>query len=266
MTARLTFLAIAAFWVAMNILLWQAEFGSHGGDTPVPAALVWRKILTAPEASSLSVYQNGNRMGFCEVSTSVGQQMAALDENNVPPEGMTARAGNQLHLVGNVALGAFTNRMRFDGRIRFSAARQWRELDLNIASQLAAVEIHSLATNQTVHVKISGGGATLAERDLAFADLTKPDRIIRLFAGGFAGTLQGLVDLPELSPVVSAQEIQWNAWLTHVKLGGESVPVFRVEARVLDRPVVIDVSTLGEILCVELPGGFMAQLDEWKRP
>ncbi len=87
MPARLTFLAIAAFWLTMNVLLWRAEFGAHGGDTPVPVELVWRKILTAPDASSLSVYQNGDRMGYCEFSTSVGQQMAAVDADKPPPEG-----------------------------------------------------------------------------------------------------------------------------------------------------------------------------------
>ena len=74
MPLRLTFLAIILFWGTMNVLLWRTEYGSLGGDTPVPFALVWRKILTAPDASSLSVYQNRERMGYCEFSTSVGQR------------------------------------------------------------------------------------------------------------------------------------------------------------------------------------------------
>ena len=56
MSARLTFFAIAAFWLTMNVLLWQAEYGSHGGEMDVPPQIVWRKILTAPDASSLTVY------------------------------------------------------------------------------------------------------------------------------------------------------------------------------------------------------------------
>ena len=48
MLARPTFLAIATFWLTMNVLLWRAEYGSHNGETPVPLELVWRKILTAP--------------------------------------------------------------------------------------------------------------------------------------------------------------------------------------------------------------------------
>jgi hypothetical protein len=40
------------------------------------------------------------------------------------------------------------------------------------------------------------------------------------------------------------------------------VSVYRLETRVLDHPIVIYVSTLGEILRVELPGGMIATLDQ----
>src|SRR5271154_353813 len=103
MTTRLTFFLIAAFWVAMNVLLWRAEYGSRGGEISVPVNLVWKKILTAPDGSTMNVYQNGGRTGFCEFSTSVEQEMAKLDENSPPPEGLAARAGYQIHLNGNIS-------------------------------------------------------------------------------------------------------------------------------------------------------------------
>ena len=120
MIPRLTFLLIAAFWVAMNVLLWRAEYGSHGAGIRVPVALVWQKILTAPDVSSLNVFQDGERTGFCEFSTSVEQEMATLDEDNPPPEDSIARAGYQIRFNGNVSLGDFTNRLTFDGQLEFS--------------------------------------------------------------------------------------------------------------------------------------------------
>ena len=155
MIPRGAFFLVAAFWVAMNVLLWRAEYGSHNGGIPVPLDLVCRKILTAPDASSLSVYQDGQKMGFCEFSTSVEQEMAKLDEDNPPPEGLVARAGYQIRLNGNVAFGDFTNRVKFDGRVKFSPRREWRELNLKFSTHSATVEIHSLATNQTVSVQIT---------------------------------------------------------------------------------------------------------------
>jgi hypothetical protein len=44
------------------------------------------------------------------------------------------------------------------------------------------------------------------------------------------------------------------------------VPVYRLETSLLGHPVTIDVSTLGEILRVELPGEISARIDEWSKP
>jgi len=265
MIARLTFFGITGFWVTMNVLLWRAEFGSQGGDTPVPLQLVWRKILTAPDSSSLSVYQNGDRTGYCELSTSIGQQMATLDENKPPPESLATHAGYQLHFAGNVAIGDFTNRLKFDGRIQFSPKRLWQEINLKITSHLAVVEIHSVATNQTAHVKITSNDDVL-ERDLAFTDLENPNTLIRVFAGNFADPLLGAVDLPDFMPESATQKIQWSSRRTRIKIGAESVPVYRLETSVLDHAISVDVSTLGEILRVQLPGNVTAIIDELNKP
>ncbi len=265
MPARLTFFAIAAFWLTMNGLLWRAEFGAHSGETPVPIQLVWQKILTAPDASSLSVYQNRDRTGYCEFSTSVGQEMATMDADKPPPEGLLKHAGYQIHLAGNVALGDFTNRLKFDGRLRFSAAREWQEISLKVSSRFAVVEIHSLATNRMVHLKINNAGDVL-EKDLSFADLQNPDLLARSLAGNFAGPLFEAVDLPGLAAAPAAQKLEWRASRTRVKIGAETVPVYRIETSFLGHPVLLDISTLGEILRVELPGNISARIDEWGKP
>lgn len=266
MGARLTFLGIAAFWVTMNVLLWRAEFGVRGGDTPVPAQLVWRKILTAPDASSLSVYQEGERMGYCEFSTGVGQQMATFDEGKPPTEGFTAHPGYLLHVAGNVSLGDFTNRLKFDGRLRLDRLRQWEELYLKITSRLTVIEIHSLASNQTAHVKLSSEGVPWLERDVAFTDLQDPGAILRLLGGNAAGDFLGMFDAAGVLPAAAAQRIEWNARRTRVKIGSEAVPVYRLETTLLGRPITVDVSTLGEILRLELPGEISARIDEWSKP
>ena len=262
MIARLTFLGIALFWLVMNALLWRAEYGSHAGDTPVPAALVWKKVLQSPDASALTVFQNGKRMGYCEFSTTVARQMAALDDNKLPPEASAARADYQIHLAGNFALGNFTNRIKFDGNIRFSSSNEWRELNLKISSRLANAEVRSFATNQIVHIKIGDEDVSLFDRDVTFAELKQPDVLISSIAGNFAGTLLGAV-IPSGTTNSAAPKFQWNARLTRVQLGSALVPIYQLETRVLGQPVVIEVSKLGEILRVQLPGGIVARIDEW---
>jgi len=262
MISRLVFLTVVAFWVAMNVLLWRAEYGAPGRGIAVPVDLVWRKILTAPDASSLTVYQGGEKTGFCEFSTSVEQAMAAFDGDRPPPEGLGRPAGYQIRFDGNVSLGDFTNRLAFNGRIEFVSDRVWRELNLRLTSHGDSVEIHSIATNQTFHLKLMMDGVGF-ERDLTFADLQHPDALIRSLAGDWGAGLSGL-DLFPGSPTRSllVGETHWEAHHVRLLMGGEPVSAYRLETRFLDRPVIIFVSTLGEILRVELPGGLTATLDQ----
>jgi len=269
MISRGAFFLVAVFWAAMNILLWRAEYGSRNGGIQVPLDLVCRKILTAPDASSLSVYQDGQKMGFCEFSTSIQQEMANLDENQPPPEGLVASTGYQIRLTGNVAFGDFTNRVKFDGRVGFSPRREWRELNLKISTRLATVEIHSLATNQTVSVQITNVDSPSFSRVFTFAELQNPNTLLRTLDQNFGGNglLSGL-DLPFASQNTTglAQGIPWEARRVRLMVRREPVSAYRLETRLLGQPIVIQVSTLGEILRADLPGGVTATLDEWSKP
>jgi hypothetical protein len=267
MIPRGAFILVAAFWVAMNVLLWRAEYGTPDSGIPVPLDLVCRKILTAPDASTLSVYQDGQRMGFCEFSTSIQREMANVDQDNPPPEGLVARAGYEIQLTGNVAFGDFTNRVEFHGRVKFSPLREWRELDLKFTTHFAAVEIHSLATNQTVALQITSDGATVLHV-FTFPDLQNPNTLLRVLGENSDGGFWNGLDLPALPPAAAmfAEGIPWEARRDRLMVGREAVSVYRLETHVLNHPVVIYISTLGEVLRAELPGGITAMLDEWSKP
>jgi hypothetical protein len=269
MFTRLLLLALGAVCITMNVLVWRAEYSARANDFPVPEAVVWRKIMTAPEASSLNVYQSGKRTGFCEFSTSVEQEMAQMDENRPPPEGFIQHAGYQLRINGNASMGDFTNRVKFDGHLQFAPNRSWRGLDLHVFMHGVSVVIDSLATNQTVAISITSEGVTV-QRTLTFAELQDPNRLLHSFAddvGGDFGGLLASLEFPALSAAGSnpAGGIHWEASRSRIFFGREPVPVYRLETRVLDHPVVIIASTLGEILRVEIPGDTVATLDEWTR-
>jgi hypothetical protein len=265
MIARLTFLGITAFWITMNVLLWRMEFGPQHDDMPVPLALVWGKILTAPDASSLSIYQNNIRMGYCELATDVGQEMAKFDADKPPQEGAFSQTGGQVHLAGNMAVGDFTNRVKFDARVQFNPVREWQELTLKVTFHGTIVEFHSLATNQTVELKITGEGEPAITRTLAFADLKNPATVIHIFTGNLMDGLLGEMDFPALA-AAPASPGPWVGRRTRLKIGAEFVPVYQLETRLLDRAITIDVSTLGEILQVDLPGNITARIDALSHP
>ena len=138
------------------------------------------------------------------------------------------RAGYQIHIAGNVSLGDFTNRLKFDGRVQFNRAHQWEEVNMKITSRQAVIEIHSLATNQTAHVKFSNDGTRLLERDFTFAELQNPATIVSALTGNWADGFWGAFDLPEILPGAAAQKIEWDARRTRVNIGTEAVPVYRL--------------------------------------
>jgi hypothetical protein len=260
---RVAFFLIAVFWAVMNVLLWRAEYGPRGGGVPVPADLVWRKILTAPDISSLTIYQDGRRIGFCEFSTSVEQAMAQTDEGQLPPEGYTTRSGSQIRFSGNFFVGDITNQFRFDTRIEFSPNRDWRELALKFSSYLGVVKIQSVATNQTLSVSITNNDSSFS-RVFSFADLQKPDVLLHAIAGDFTNPPTSGFILPSL-PTTSwlAGGIRWEATRDRLLMGREPVSAFRLQTRVFNLPMVIYASALGDILRVELPSGITASIDQW---
>jgi hypothetical protein len=204
-------------------------------------------------------------MGFCEFSTSIQQEMAKLDEDNPPPEGLVANALSQIRISGNVAFGDFTNRVKFDGRIQFSPRREWRELNLKLSTHFATVEVHSLATNQTVSLQITSDGET-DSRIFTFADLQNPNTLLRILNDNSGGGFGSGFDLPALPATAAlARNIPWEARRARLMIGREAVSAYRLETEVLGQPIVIHISTLGEILRVELPGGITATLDEWSK-
>lgn len=265
MIPRITFLLFAAFWVVMNVLLWRAEYNSHGLGVRVPPALVWHKILTAPDISSLNIFQNGERTGFCEFSTGIEQEMATLDESKPLPEGIISRAGYQIHFNGNVSLGDFSERLTFNGQLEFSRQRQWRKLDLKLSTHAAMIEIHSLAAERKVHLKITSGSMT-NEETFSFAELQNPDLWLHSLAGDFGDEGTAGLDLPFAPQTLLASDMHWEAHSVRLMTGHEPVPAYRLETRVLDHPIVIYVSTLGEILRIELPGGVIASFDQFGAP
>ena len=267
MLPRITFLFIAVFWVAMNVLLWRAEYVSHGAGVRVPVALVWQKILTAPDISSLTVFQDGQRVGFCEFSTSIEQEMATLDEGKPVPETLNTGTGYQIRFNGNVGLGDFTNRLTFNGLLKFSRKREWRELNLKVSSHFATAEVHSLADEQTVQLTITSDNLS-TEHVFRFDDLRNPNALWRAFAGNLGDGWVDDLELPGVlqTPAAPAEEIHWEAHLDRLTIGREFVPAYRLETRILDHPLVIYASTLGEILRVELPGGVIASFDQLGNP
>lgn len=267
MRYRIFFLAVAAFFITMNVLLWRAEFGAHGyPGAPVPPEAIWEKVLTCPDNSFLEIRHKGNRVGHAHWSASIGEELAtgkaATDE--LPPEGMIHRlSGYTLDFGGNVALGELS-RLRFDCLLKLGTNQNWREFNLKLTLKPFLWELHASEPAQQLRFTMEDDeGRT--ERVFRFADLGNPDRILAELGGpGLPTTLAALgirLPAPQAGTNVTIG-LAWEGRNDWIKIGLNPVRVYRLEARLLDRyRAVLFVSPVGEVLRVELPEDILMMND-----
>jgi hypothetical protein len=260
MLLRIGFIFVTLFWLTMNVLLWRAEYGAgKAAGSPVPIALVGEKILTAPDSSSLTIVHEGQRVGFCHWTTSVGEELSQLREEDDPtaPEGMVRRVtGYRVQLEGSVMPPDYDQRFRFECSLELGTRYDWRQFRMKINMRPYTWAVHAVAQEERVAFTYEEGQAKV-QRSLSFAELQHPER----WAVGFAGPL--LAAMLEALPVPLsvdgvkglASSVRWDSRHGNLRLSHTPVRVYRLQGEVLERyRVVVWVSRVGEILRVELPG------------
>jgi hypothetical protein len=257
---RVYFPLIVLFWIVMNALLWRAEFG--GGNeaaSTVSSDVVWQKILTAPDDSTLEISWNGKRIGYCHWVANAGEELATgkIASDEYVPEGMIRRLGRYtIDLEGNVLLSEPASRMRFNLHLQFATNHAWRQLTLRVASRPSAWEIRTSAEEETLSLKhedLTGQWS----RTFTYDELRHPRQLFEEFAGGLPLALLGPVAGLEQQNSLSLG-LQWTARNDWLNIGHAQVRVYRLQARLLDRyQIVVIVSRVGEILRVELPNGLL---------
>lgn len=264
MAYRLVFLALGAFWVVMNILLWRSEFGSRGKTGgSVPVAVVWQKILTAPDDSGLAILREGKRVGFARWAPNVGDELAAgkLSTEEVAPEGMVKRLTEyHLELSGDVMLGIPPARLHFSAAGLFGTNLSWVETSARLALRPLAWQARARKDAGLIELRYDEETNTVWQRSLTFAELRDPQRLAQDLGDPALLALAGQLSLLSGTSTGRASQVSWglNWEATHdtLRIGRTMVQVYRLYARLIDRlQVVVVVSRVGEILRVELPGG-----------
>src|SRR5207237_44582 len=180
--SRAALIFISLFWIAMNVLLWRAEYGRHrSAVASVPPELIWRKMLTAPDSSSLSIFHHGKRVGFCHWSTSVAEDLSQLRDEGVPPEGMVRRiTGYRVQFDGNFGVEELPARVRFEGSLKLTTNQLWQEFKGRLTMRPAVLELDSKAAEQMLHLSVQTGDNKI-EHALKFSDLQDPEGLLRAF-------------------------------------------------------------------------------------
>jgi hypothetical protein len=268
MSSRLALVALTIFWVAMNVLLWRAEYGPREATrSAVPAEAVWQKILTAPDSSSLGILHKGKKIGFCHWVTGIGEEWSRVKaDEDVPVEGMAGRiSGYRVRVDGNLSIEDFASRVRFEGELRLTTDYTWQEFAARLSLRPQTWELASSAREQTLklHMKDDTGEF---DRTFTFAELQNPEALLREFAGPLAsGLFSGLgLSLPAPGQRTSpGAALRWEARSDTMQIGHAPMRVYRLQTRLLNRyPVTVITSRVGEILRVELPNEIVLAHDQ----
>ena len=253
MRSRLFFLGVTVFWLAMNCLLWQSQYGGHSlFGSALPAEVVWDKILTAPDNSSLDIYDH-------EVKTGMGRWTAGLADSplisskilapDYRPDGLGLKpSGYTLNFEGRL-LYKKTNNVKYDIAFALDTNKVWQDFVFHASTRGRSWDVHALARDERISLKVAEGD-NIFDKTWTFAELRDPQSLFGEIGGTFA---LGILGMNQSLPGVTTRTLEWEAHEDHIKFGDVSVRAYRLDAYILGQRVEIYVSRVGEILRVDLP-------------
>ncbi len=273
---RLAFLAITAFFLTMNVLLWRSEFRAQGDGTPVPLTTVWERILRAPDDSDLEIFHQKKKIGYLRWAANAAELTTTNPPTSDPnlQEGMIRKVGGYTLdiLDGRLDLGADHKRIRFTMNSTFATNHQWQKFGVQLNQRPMSLDVAASATSETLSVTFKEGDESMRHA-FTFAQLRDPKTLLQevagpiplgLLTGGLLSGLSGGAAAPDLAAISALQKtslgLQWDSRQDWLKIGGAKLRCYRLQARLLERyQATVYVSRVGEILRVELPNAIVLQ-------
>jgi hypothetical protein len=259
MRSRIYFLTVVAFWLVMNALLLRSQWGAHSRiGSAVPPEVVWEKILSAPDTSSLDIYEHSNKVGICHWVANVGNSPLASNKilaDDYAPDGMDEKVtGYSLTFEGNTTLGG-TNRVRFEANLELASNRAWRTFHARIIMRPRVWDVRATAASEKLALKVEDGGNSW-QRTLKFSDLHDPEAMLSDVDGsGMLSLLAGAGLTPSGESLTAlAGSVEWQAHEDWITVGHNKGRAYRLETVILGQHFYVFTSRVGEILWVEFPG------------
>jgi hypothetical protein len=257
MVRKISFAFIAVFWLVMNGRLWHSEFGAgHDLGSTLPAGVVWQKILTAPDDSSLSISSRGKRLGYIRWRPNAGEDtnsVAIASEND--PEGMVRQLTEyKLQIDGSVLASIIGKSVRFSAEFVFTPKLDWKRFQTDVLLKSETWQVKASALEKDLWIQLTDGDSEWIRR-FTFDQLRNPKTLLAELDSPILAAL-----LPHCLPQqVSGGNLdlgfQWEARHDWLQVGKSRMRIYRLEARLLDRHrIVVLASRVGEILKIELPG------------
>lgn len=255
MASRIALIAAGLFWVLMNGLLWQAEWGDRfASGSEMPPALIWGKMLDSPDSSVLSIRHQGKTLGSLEWHPSVVETPRTHTAGGTTPiEGMVSTpAGHHLR-VSTRFFGSDTplDRLMVLGQVEFSPSNVWEKATIRVDQRPKSWEIQAEAGSDRIRMTYEEG---LKRFEQTFE--TRNRAALQLMLAPYLASLpSGLIPDNALSqPEALTRAVSLEARSDWMQIGRSRVRVYRVTARFPGQlEATAFISRAGELLKVQLP-------------
>ena len=223
-------------------------------------------MLSAPDASALTVFHHGQKIGFCQWSTSVGEELSKLHGEGEPPEGMVRRiTGYRAHLEGNFALHHIpSQRVRVDGNLNLDPNLRWNNSDIRFIFRPTVISLKTFAADQAFDLRVESGDDVFNRR-IQWADLQNPQALMETLNVAEVTALSrnlGQRGQPGTNGP-SLGNLTWEAYEDAIRIGRSPVRAFRLQTTWLEKyKAIVFVSRVGEVLRIELPDEILLVHDQ----
>jgi hypothetical protein len=270
---KVYFVLVGLFFLLMNALVWRSATGHRDLAVPVPVQTVVRHVLESADDSSLEIRRRDVKIGYCRwipgpISLPPIPQVQG-DSSQIPEGMVTSVTGYGVDLDGSVTVDEPV-RLRFSISFRADTNYVWQELYLRLQVRTWRCEIHALAPDESIVLKLSDDEQSHQHR-FRFSDLQDPARLVREMGGPLLAESFALFGLPtqrlEPNQLPLQLGLEWQAHTGHQKIGRTPVAVYRLQCRLLGQyRIVVYILKSGEILRIELPNDLLLVNDELTTP
>lgn len=255
---------LAAFWLAMVLLLWRAETGRDNPSSAVPIDLVIERILHASDPSQLRLLHHGRELGQLRWVASIQERAPDPSAHDNTPEGMVRIIeGYRLDLDFTLHGDAPDQRWRILAQLEVGPDRSLREAQVRFIQRPKAWEVRLRAGQDLVEVVEEDGPSMRRVQSFQVSDIARIQASLGPMAAWLAWPLpnpavvSGSRPQPNAGPA-TVPALAWTATDEPLLAGKHKVRTFRVAAKVLGQlEIVAHVSRAGELLRVTLPDQYL---------
>jgi hypothetical protein len=253
MRSRIFLVGVTAFWLVMNYLLFRSQWGGHSSlGNSVPLEMVWTKILTAPDNSTLDIYSRDERIGLgrWEVGAANSPLISSriLAQDYQPGQVAQKPTGYGLSFEGSGILNG-SNHLKFQCSVALDTNKAWQDFKLRLNVRPQTWDIRAVAARQTVVIKASDQDGDW-DKTIRFADLQDPQALLDELGDPVTA---GLLSMNRNLIGGTGPGMNWEAREDRINFGQSNLRVYRLDSLFMGQRIEVIVSRIGEILRMDLP-------------